>query len=243
MLGSLAAAGAAAACGSPTTVYSTALAPDFKPGSHTLSVLGVYKDGRMSSEAWDGLAGRVAQATHASAKCECGFREGAAAADQPVMAAIDDYTLANGPTDDLLGQLAPAAQGDLILVVTVAGRLPKPDKIRVQDEGTGQQTTAMGGRGGGMGGMGGMRGGGGRMRRSESSAPVDRLELYALLFSVAKGQSVARVGVEYTGTSIDEAMSQFVARLAQTLPGAACAGWDWHAKVDLARIRESASSG
>jgi hypothetical protein len=40
--------------------------------------------------------------------------------------AVDEYARADGPTDDLLAQLAPAAQGDLVLVLTFAGKLPEP---------------------------------------------------------------------------------------------------------------------
>ena len=40
--------------------------------------------------------------------------------------AIDDYARANGPADQLVAQLAPAAKGDLVVIFTLSGQLPVP---------------------------------------------------------------------------------------------------------------------
>ncbi|HEY4105506.1 MAG TPA: hypothetical protein VGM44_16520, partial [Polyangiaceae bacterium] len=42
------------ACGSGAA-FDTRLASDFAPARHTVSVLGVYKDGRMALGSWDTL--------------------------------------------------------------------------------------------------------------------------------------------------------------------------------------------
>ena len=87
----------------------------------------------MSSDAWGQFAPRVERALGGS-KCEIGYTTGFALADGVLTRAIDDYTRANGPTDDLLAQLTPAARGDLIMVLIVAGQLPTPVKVSLADD-------------------------------------------------------------------------------------------------------------
>jgi hypothetical protein len=228
------------ACGTPDAVYATNFAPDFVPAHHTVSVLGVYKDGRMSSEAWDAIATHVSRSLGA-AKCEAAYADTATSPNHPLFSAIDEYTQANGPTDDLLAKIAPAARGDLVLVVIVAGKLPTPEKIKVQEENNRPQSAAggMGGGGrGGMGTLGGMRNGGGRMFKADPAA-IDRLDLSASLFSVPKATSVALVALQYSGESIDDAVLKFTTKLGGTLPGATCVGWNWDAKIDPDAIRQA----
>jgi len=43
---------------------------------------------------------------------------------------------------------------------------------------------------------------------------------------------------QYAGASVDEAMAQFAAQLAQALPQARCEGWDWTAKIDADHLRQ-----
>ena len=74
--------------------------------------------------------------------------------------------------------------------------------------------------------------------------PVDldsnELDLAATLFSVAQGRSVGQIALRYTGASVNDAIAQFAAQLADALPQARCDGWDWTAKVDAQHIRQSA---
>ena len=42
----------------------------------------------------------------------------------------------------------------------------------------------------------------------------------------------------YTGTSIEEAVAQFSAQLADALPQSRCDGWDWSAQIDPQHIRQ-----
>jgi hypothetical protein len=219
-------------------VYATTFAPDFSPPHHVVSVLGVYKDGKMSSEAWDGIAARVSRSLGA-ASCEAAYSEIATSPNHALWSAVDEYTLANGPTDDLLAKIAPAARGDLVLVVIVAGKLPTPEKIKVQDENQNRRSAGnMAPQGGGMGGGGGLpRANGPMFRPHAPPAALDRLDLSASLFSVPKAASVALVALEYSGESVDEAITGFTAKLASALPGATCTGWNWDAKIDPEAIR------
>jgi hypothetical protein len=225
------------ACGS-TESFTTTFAPGFAPTHHAISVFGVFKDGQMSAEAWDSFAPRLSSWL-GSAQCRGGYVEGAnARTDAPLWSAVDDYTRSNGPTDDLLTHLAPAAEGDLVLVLTIAGKVPQEEKTKLQDEPAGGGL--QGGGRGGMGGMSGMRnpGAGSMQRRSLPAAQKDELDLAALVYSVAAKESVAQVSLAYTGHSLDEAFAKFSAKLRDTLPGAACAGWAWEGKVDAEAIRK-----
>jgi hypothetical protein len=227
----------AAGCGREA-VYATTFAPDFSPPHHVVSVLGVYKDGQMSSEAWDAIAARVSRSLGA-ASCEAAYTRSATSPNEALWSAVDEYTLANGPTDDLLAKIAPAARGDLVLVVIVAGKLPTPTKIKIQDEKQNRQAAGnLGPQGGSMtGGQGLTRNHGPTFRPPAPPAAVDQLDLSASLFSVTKAASVALVALQYSGESVDDAIAGFTAKLASALPGATCTGWNWEAKIDPEAIR------
>ena len=44
--------------------------------------------------------------------------------------------------------------------------------------------------------------------------------------------------MQYTGASVDDALTQFAAQLRQALPQARCEGWDWTAKIDPDHLRQ-----
>jgi hypothetical protein len=196
-------------------------AAGFDPGRHKVSVFGVYKDGLMNSEAWGGIAGRISNALGQSV-CVAGYGGAAFPADRGITAAIDEYTSSNGPTDDFLAQIAPAAAGDLVMVVTVAGRLPISMKIHVQDP---SQKPVMGGRRGGF------------REHKDKDFDANELQLTAQVFSVAESKTVALVNLDYKGESMDEAWDKFAAQVGESLSGSQCAGWNLDAKLDVDKIR------
>ncbi len=224
-----------ASCDESDAHFSVKFASDFSPARHTVSVLGVYKDGQMSADGWETLASRVGPAIGAG-DCEVGYNT-LAATNGALADAIDSYAQADGPTDDLLAKLAPAAKGDLVLVITFAGKVP----VHGTDGGTAhaQQTpAAVGGRGGGRrGGMGGGRSRG--QSRPESPEDTNLLDISASVFSVSQARSVAQVEMQYTGTSIDDAITRFAAKLRESLPNTVCAGWNWGTTIDPEAIRKS----
>lgn len=230
---------ATASCGSNEVNFTTRFASGFSPTRHVVSVFGVYKDGQMNAEAWDSLAPKLSPALGA-AKCEAGYVDASTANASPALwTAVEEYTRSNGPTDDLLGEVSPAARGDLVLVLTVAGRVPEKDKVQLQPE----QSPGMtgGGRGGmGGGGMGGTHNPGAGSMRSPSTpaGSKDALDLGALLYSVSEKRSVGQISLEYTGHSLDDAWAKFAQQLRESLPGASCAGWTWDGKVDVDRVRK-----
>jgi hypothetical protein len=229
-------------CGADTR-FTTRFEPDFPPAHHAASVFGVYKDGQMSPDVWGDLGPRLA-ATFGGRTCEVAFGGAIAPSSEALSSAIADYARANGPTDELLTRIAPAAQGDLIVVLTVAGRLPVPGKYTVKDD-----TPAHSGSRNynapssltGNGGMGMSRG-----FKDTTAPPGDRdtsvLEMSARVYSVSQQKSVALVDMEYSGDSVDEAVKKFAERLAQALPGTTCGGWSWKDKVDADQIRKLGGS-
>ena len=123
-------------------------------------------------------------------------------------------------------------------MVLVAGKLPTHDPIKIQDENQNRRSPGQLGSQGGMGGGPGLsRNSGPTFRPPTGPAVVDQLDLSASLFSVSKAASVAMVTLQYSGTSVDDAIAGFTAKLATALPGATCTGWNWEAKIDPEAIR------
>ncbi len=200
----------------------------------------MYRDGQLSTESWSSLAPRISPALGA-ARCDAAYVAPIAPDHAALWSAVEDYARSNGPTDELLAQLAPAANGDLILVVTVAGKVPEHHKAQASGDSPPPPTPTMGGRGGMGGGRGGgMGGGGGRPGRESfgSGASADALDLSASLYSVAEGRSVGLIGLEYSGATADDAFALFAAKVAQVLHGTRCVGWNWDAKIDADRLRQ-----
>ena len=212
--------------------FTTRFASDFSPSRHTVSVLGIFKDGQMSTEAWESIGAKLS--VPFGATCDTAYAS-LVTQNQPLSTAIDDYVRANGPGDELLEQLAPAASGDLIAVFTVAGHVagkaaPPPDTTAVQ------QSSPMPGAGGGK--YRGSRPGGVNGGRGMPKAPaIASLEVSVSFYSVSQKRAVGMLALQYEGTSLDEALQRMGQKLGLSLPGATCAGWDWKAKVDDARIR------
>jgi hypothetical protein len=221
-------------CGEGEEEFTAKLASDFTPVRHTVSVLGLYKDGLMSSEGWGTVAPHMAPAL-GSGRCEIGY-DGLVSSNPPLAQAIDEFARANGPTDDLLAQLAPAARGDLLLVLTFAGKLPQ--KSSADAGASGEMAPSTGGTSRGNRGMGG----GSMMRgRPPPEPPKDTnaVDISASLYSVQQRRPVALVALRYAGTSLDDALTKFGAKLAETLPGLQCAGWNWDVPIDPDRIRSA----
>ena len=215
------------------SVYSSQFAPGFVPSGHSVSVLGVYKDGQMSSDAWGAIEPRLARALGAP-RCGAGYTETLSSTHNAVASAIEDYARSEGPNDELLGRIAPASGGDLILVVTIAGRLPVKQTEKEDAHGSSSPMGA----GGGRGGMGAPS----QPMHAPQPVSTDELDLSTTLFSVKEKKAVAVVSERYLGTSVDEAVSNLATKLTASLPGASCAGWNWDAPIDADAIRHNIES-
>ena len=229
----------ASAC-SDDAQFTTRFASDFAPAQHTVSVLGVFKDGQMSAEAWESVGPKLSAPFGAT--CDTAYTS-LAASNPALSSAIDEYVRANGPGDELLEQLAPAATGDVILVFTIAGHVTgkpssTPDTSTVSGSGASGGQMMGGGasgkyRGAQPGGAGGANGGRGMARPNAVAA----FEVSASLYSVSQKRAVGFVTMQYDGPTQDDALQRMARKLGVSLPSARCAGWDWKTKVDDNRIR------
>lgn len=213
---------AVAACASDDAQFNVKYAPDYaKAGS--VSVFGIFKDGRMSPEAWDEVGARLMKK-----KCDSAYGPDMVANRPTLSDSIDDYARANGITDDLLAELAPLAKGDTILVVTIAGH---PAKL-LQTEGGAPRAAPI------------VRGGGRRMRPTSVGATTvsdgNVFEMSASLYSVLQRRSVALLSMTYYGRDVEVALGRFADRLAEAIPGTPCLGWSWEATIDETKIRKMA---
>jgi hypothetical protein len=233
--------------------FTTRFIPDYPTSPHaSVSVFGVYKDGRMSSEAWDLVAAQLLATADAAvpvpeptpeladasalsggggSECAAAYSTSLVTKDMSLFTAVDEYARANGVTEGLLEKFAPSAKGDLIMVVTISGHVPAPDAGDTPAMQSSQPPMGGSGRGG-MVGRQGMRGATSGMRRVENR---DALEMSATLYSKSLKRTVGLVGMSYTGKSADEGLKTFAARLRSALPASPCAGWG-ELKVDEAAI-------
>ncbi len=210
---------ATTACGEEDINFAVKYAPGYSNSGNAISIFGIFKDGRMSPEAWDELGPRFSRAFR-DGPCETAISSDLRRSNLTLFTAVDDASREEGITDVLLDRFGPSAVGNSILVITIAGHAPKakdPLHARVRSQ---------------MGGMG--RGGSpGRSRQApprdpdgrRSGRPGEVYEISASLFSSPQHQSVAQVSMAYRGASEDEALTKFVEKLAASFPGAACRGW------------------
>jgi len=221
------------ACAQTDAQFNVEYAPGFSRSGSSVSVFGLFKDGRMSPESWAELGPKLA-ASLANGPCEIAYGDDLVKTKPGLSSAADDYTRANGLTDDLLNHFAPAARGDVIMTFSVSGTTKQP--VATASSEPPKATSSPPSR----------RGCGSRGRRRSQAAPNERrnagernaLEVTATLFSIALHRSVAVVQMTYSGSDTEEGLRKFSERLAASLPGSRCIGWNWAAHVDEDEIRK-----
>jgi hypothetical protein len=205
--------------------FTTRLASNFAPAHHTVSVFGVYQDGRMALGSWDVFAPYLKPAL-GPAQCPVLY-DTLAVSDQELANALDELARDEGPTDHLLAPVAPAAAGDLILVLTFAGKLPEH-----QDEDPGPPVGAPV-----QNGMEQKRRRRGHNSQDPRATDPNQLDISASLYSVAQARPVALVSMQYRGRSVADAMGRFAQELARATPDLKCSGWKPGVKIDAAKLR------
>jgi hypothetical protein len=195
----------------------------------SVSVFGVYKDGLMSADAWSELAPRLRSALAGAGDPSCApfYGDALVRGDRALVSAIDDEARSEGPTDALLDLFAPAATGDAILLVSVAGHPP-----RKKAKATTADVSPPVSGGGGLHRSRGVNAGadpnamsGSQASRGHEAVDHDAYEVSVSLFSVRDHRPVAIVAMTYTGASVDEALAAFVEKVRTELPAMRCAGW------------------
>jgi hypothetical protein len=209
------------ACASEDAHFEVQSAPEFKGQGVSLSVFGVFRDGRMSLDAWEQLGPKLSP-SFGSGMCDVAYGKRLLESNGAAAREIDDEARENGVTDDLLARIGPRAKGETILVLTVAGEVAGAQDAGAPQRpppGPSMRSQARGGR---------------RGRRMSSTPPSQRterssFEMSASLFSVRLGRPIAIVSLTYSGSSQSEALEKFRRELEKTFPHAVCAGWDFDA--------------
>jgi len=219
------------ACTSDTS-FDVRYAQPYAP-PRTVSVFGIFKDGRMNPESWDTLGERLS-APLGGGPCEIAVGPRLQQEAPTVLAALDDTTRAGGVTDDVLSVFAPMAKADVVVLFTIAGQPPSA----AGDAGAAATRAppssnrfASGSRG---------RRGMGAPTTATRRAERNVFEVSASLYSVRTKESIGLVAMTYEGHSVDEAFRKFAEKLAAELPGTHCAGWDLGVPIDEEKLRSLA---
>ena len=191
----------------------------FVSGPTTVSLLGVFHEGRMNRETWAQIGPPLSAALGQRA-CEVAYGDKLGNQDPELYATFDESVRSEGITEALLARLAPSAQGELILVVSLSGHTAISQGIE----------------GGSSRGGGGVPqpGGGTRMRSSRApggpqggGAELPELEMAGTLYSARTHHPVARLNMAYSGSNVDDAIGRFARRIGELVPGSSCRGWRW----------------
>lgn len=215
-----------AGCGSDVQL-SVNHAPGYSARNLTLSVLGVFKNGRMDAGAWGEWAPIISAAV-GSNQCKPAFDENMEAAVRPLYDSFDDSTREDGITDEILDSVGKNARGDAILVIEAFGR-PTPMKVGSTEAAPAPAPPPP------------QRSG--RHGRGRSSAPAAsettpapapvRFEASVGVYSLKTHEIVASVHTQYDAADSEAALAGFSRQLRATLLGATCADWAWqHASSD-----------
>jgi hypothetical protein len=211
--------------------FAVQASPGWARANHRVSTFGLKRDGLMMRDGWRALGPEQPSPFGANA-CDVAYSVQTFSNQAELAAAFDEYTRAHGVTDELLGAVAPAAQGDAILFVAISGH------PQFSGDSAPPSAAAMGPRGATsmQAGMFGLERGGAATGGSDGGFIVD-----AVVYSVAEKRSVAELRLRYTGKRIDEAFQMFNQRFESEFPGAVCAGWKWEGRVDAASIKNLGS--
>jgi hypothetical protein len=209
---------AAASCADDASV-NVKYAQGYTPARASVSVLGVFRDGRMSVDAWTPMGPVLSSALGASTAevCETAFGERLQHENEELFSSLDAEVRNEGITEDLLTKLAPRAQGDLILTITMHGAIAAAE-APARAPRSAPPPAPMGGRSRGPRG--------GTIREAPPYGTSGRaLELSATLFSVSKHQQVARLSMSFPGSKLEEATRRFATEVGAMIPGGSCKGW------------------
>ncbi len=203
-------------CADTSTVHA-AYAPGWtRPSRGSISVLGLYRDGRMDADSWDDMEPYAARAL------------GSSACPLP----LDDASTGSrveGFSDGWLATVAPQATGDYVLVIAEQ-----------------RETTASSGSGSGASsGSGGSGLGKGKavlllipllpvlaavliadeLAKEKEKSRENAIDFVAVLFSRAAAKTVVAIHSRVTGMPEAEARRDFAETLGRSFPGLQCGSW------------------
>jgi hypothetical protein len=200
------------ACGGADASFTIGHAADFAGGPVKASVLGIYRDGRLSAGTWLAFAPRLSAAWR-GLDCGAGYGEELKATNGDAFSAIDAEGNSGDGGDALLEMVAPAAEGEFILVFHVYGEQATSGHV---PEGPRRVLVAHGG--GPMASDAAPR----------ASAPKrSGFEISGSFYSPLQHQTVAFLMMEHPGPRLEDAFEGFAAKFELAFPTASCAGWQW----------------
>lgn len=222
----LALAVATCSCGEAGVFYDVKYSPGFAAGPTSVSLLGVYQDGRMSNELRDEVVLKLAPVLGKNT-CAVAWGETLRAAEPDFFEEVDRSTQADGVTEETLDRFSGWAEGDAILVVSVnvyrGGAAGAPP--------TGSTTSGMGGSNFNQG-TGPLPGSRGRAAPPPPPGAIrpgtwqgQQIRIAAILFSAKTHAPMGRIILNYLGTNIDDALRRFARKIGEELPGSVCKGW------------------
>ncbi len=180
-----------------------------------ISVLGVVHNGHFDEEYFRELGPALREVLGSDA-CELGLGDRLLAEDQALYERTDLEVRDNGVTKTAIEPFLARAKGRAVLALTIFGKPP----TRAPRQSLRAQTLAPS--------IGVQRRRRGRMNDDGDAGPLDgAMDLVMALYGVQHGELLAQVSLHYTGTSADDALAQFTAKLKALLPGASCVGWTW----------------
>ena len=121
---------------------------------------------------------------------------------------------------------ASETRADIVLLVQMWGRLSAEQQGRGAVDASNAGGSGLNfGVGGGSARRGNKGGGGPKPAPGPSSSEREALEIDATFFSREPAALRGHVRLRYTGTSMDEALSMFGAKLREVVPRMRCVGW------------------
>ncbi|MFZ5893549.1 MAG: hypothetical protein ACOY0T_20980 [Myxococcota bacterium] len=191
--------------------------PEFKIGAHRVSVVGLFRHGRLDDATWQSIAPRVVQ-PFGSVNCASAYNRSLREADPDTYAALDRRIKEEGLSNEALAILVPYTQADLLLILD--SRDPRVRAPRKRKDPTDLP---------------------GRPQRSGHARSATRTQeptqnahllagsgysLTASLFSVSLQKLVARIDT-HDHVTLDEAAVELSQNLRSLLAGSSCATWKW----------------
>ncbi|APR77867.1 Hypothetical protein A7982_03214 [Minicystis rosea] len=206
------------------TQFAVKYAPEFAPGRKSVAIFGVFQAGRMSQDAWMPLSGRVSGVLgRPSSSCPVAFSDALKNADAELYEKLDEEVAQNGIADDIIDLVAGKTDAEVIMTVSMHGRIDRGKTPSVGDDPTvsGARTAAMPGQRSRAEAGAARR----RHRGGGTTMAWHGLELSASLYSVKLKRSVGRIAMRYSGSNIDEAVTLFAQKIGAELPGSTCREW------------------
>lgn len=220
------------------TQLNVQYANGYAPSTGSISVFGVFENGRLSPDAWHDLGAFVASSL-GGRQCESLWTEQFRVNHTALANAVEDYTRDDGISDKLLQRMASMAKGTSILSFTTHGSLAGTKPAEGDKKGASPNRpapvrppsqTSMA-----RGGLGSTGWSTPNLRNNPEDTTT--YEISAVLYSVPQRRSVVLVSMTHQGGELNEALGKFAAKVREALGNRTCVGWNLELAIDAAVVR------